>query len=67
MIRLRLLVKVDLIFHYVANTDGGDHAVQHKADTTDDAGRNGVDDGFKLGAELRMQANTAAMRMTRGS
>ena len=45
--------KVDLIFHYVANTDGGDHAVQHKADTTDDAGRNGVDDGFKLGAEAQ--------------
>ena len=36
--------EVDLVLHYVADADGGDHAVQHEADTADDAGRDGVDD-----------------------
>ncbi len=52
-IRLRLLVKSTRILHHVAHTDGGDHAVQHKADAADDAGGDGVDDSLKLGAEAQ--------------
>ena len=45
--------KVHMVFHHVAHTDGGDHAVQHKADAADNAGGDGVDDGLKLGAEAQ--------------
>ena len=45
--------EVHAILHHVAHTDGRDHAVQHKADTADDAGGDGVDDGLKLGAEAQ--------------
>ncbi len=45
--------KVHLILDHVAHTNGGDHAIEHKADTADDAGGDGVDDGLKLGAEAQ--------------
>ena len=34
--------KVHAVLHHVAHTDGGDHAIQHKADAADDAGGDGV-------------------------
>ena len=45
--------EVHAVLHHVAHTDGRDHAVQHKADTADDAGGDGVDDSLKLGAEAQ--------------
>ena len=45
--------KVHAVLHHIAHTDGGDHAVQHKADAADDAGGDGVDDSLKLGAEAQ--------------
>ena len=35
--------EVHAVLHHVAHTDSGDHSVQHKADTADDAGGDGVD------------------------
>ena len=45
--------EVHPVLDHVADTDGRDHAVQHKADAADDAGGDGVDDGLKLGAEAQ--------------
>ena len=45
--------KVHPVLHHIADTDGGDHAVEHKADAADNAGGDGVDDGLKLGAEAQ--------------
>ena len=45
--------KVHPVLHHIADTDGRDHAVEHKADAADDAGGDGVDDGLKLGAEAQ--------------
>ena len=45
--------KVHPVLHHIADTDGRDHAVEHEADTADDAGRDGVDDSLKLGAEAQ--------------
>ena len=45
--------EVHAVLHHVAHTDSGDHSVQHKADTADDAGGDSVDDGLKLGAEAQ--------------
>ena len=41
--------KVHTVLDHIADTDCGDHAVQHKADAADDAGGDGVDDSLKLG------------------
>ena len=45
--------KVHTVLDHIADTDCGDHAVQHKADAADDAGGDGVDNGLKLGAEAQ--------------
>ena len=45
--------EVHAVLDHVADTDGGDHAVEHEADAADDAGGDGVDDGLKLGAEAQ--------------
>ena len=45
--------EVHTVLDHIADTDGGDHAVKHEADTADDAGGDGVDDGLKLGAEAQ--------------
>ena len=50
--------EVDLILNDIAHADGGDHAVQHKADAADDAGGDRVDDGLKLRAEAQNHAQT---------
>ena len=39
------------VFHNVAHTDGGDHAVEDEADTADDGRRDGVDHHGKSGRE----------------
>ena len=59
--------EVDLVLDNVAHADGGDHAVQHKADAADDAGGIVLMMASNFGQKLRIIANTAAMRMTRGS
>ena len=45
--------KVHTVLDHIADTDRGDHSVQHKADAANDAGGDGVDDGLKLGAEAQ--------------
>ncbi len=59
--------EVDLVLDNVAHADGGDHAVQHKADAADDAEGIVLMTASNFGQKLRIIANTAAMRMTRGS
>ena len=45
--------EIDLVLNNVAHADGGDHAVQHKADAADDGGGDRVDDGL---TELRAES-----------
>ena len=45
--------KVHTVLDHIADTDRGDHSVQHKADAANDAGGDGVDDSLKLGAEAQ--------------
>ena len=45
--------KVYTVLDHIADTDRGDHSVQHKADAADDAGGDSVDDSLKLGAEAQ--------------
>ena len=45
--------KVYTVLDHIADTDRGDHSVQHKADAANDAGGDGVDDSLKLGAEAQ--------------
>ncbi len=45
------LGEVRLGLHDVADTDGGNHAVQHQGDASDDGARHNLDDGRELRAE----------------
>ena len=47
------LGQVHLVFHHVADADGGDHTVEDEADAAHDSGGDGVDQCIKLGGEAQ--------------
>src|SRR5699024_8061444 len=58
--------QIHLVLHHVADADGGDHAVQNKADAADDASGDGVDDGLKLGAEAEQDGEAGGQADDQG-